>query len=271
MRRLYDANDDAVLVAAHRGDWRNAPENSLQAIENAIAMGCDIVEIDIRMTKDRRFVVMHDKTLDRTTTGSGKISHQTLAEIQQLRLRNGYGLPTEHRAPSLEEAFEVARGRAVLYIDKSEHCIADVYRLAAKVGVNEQTLFYGHMSRAEIRKGLGDLADRVHYLPKVGENTANAEEYVSEHLRDANRPVFLVSFKDGDATVLEQTPVIRGAGRRVWMSPLWPDLCAGRTDDLAVDDPEGSWGWLIDRGASVLCTDRPAQLLAYLRSKRLHD
>ena len=70
---LKDSKNNQVIVVAHRGDWRNAPENSLQAIQNCIDMGVDMVEIDIRETKDCHLVLMHDKTLDRTTNGKGEI------------------------------------------------------------------------------------------------------------------------------------------------------------------------------------------------------
>jgi hypothetical protein len=51
-KRLTTSNSKDILIISHRGDWRNAPENSLQAIRNCIAMGIDIVEIDIQKTKD---------------------------------------------------------------------------------------------------------------------------------------------------------------------------------------------------------------------------
>ena len=77
MRNLHDKNSQYVFVIAHRGDWRNAPENSIQCIENAIAMGADMVELDIQQTKDNNFICMHDATLDRTSTGKGAIKHYT--------------------------------------------------------------------------------------------------------------------------------------------------------------------------------------------------
>ena len=73
LRNLHDKNSQYVFVIAHRGDWRNAPENSIQCIENAIAMGADMVELDIQQTKDNNFICMHDATLDRTSTGKGAI------------------------------------------------------------------------------------------------------------------------------------------------------------------------------------------------------
>lgn len=75
-------NRTSVLVVAHRADWRFAPENSLAAIENSIRLGADVVELDIQKTKDGQLILMHDKTLDRTTTGKGKIAEWTLDSIR---------------------------------------------------------------------------------------------------------------------------------------------------------------------------------------------
>ena len=77
IKSLKNADSDRVIVVAHRGDWRNAPENSLQAIKNCIDMGVDIVEIDVRETKDGHLVLMHDKTINRTTNGKGKVNSWT--------------------------------------------------------------------------------------------------------------------------------------------------------------------------------------------------
>ena len=76
-----------TVVVSHRGDWRNAPENSIQAIQNCIDMGVNMVEIDIKKTKDNVLILMHDQTLDRTTSGKGKPEDYTLAELKQLRLK----------------------------------------------------------------------------------------------------------------------------------------------------------------------------------------
>ena len=90
LAELADPTSDYAFVMAHRGDWRNWPENSLEAIESAIAMGCDILELDVAMTRDSQLVLCHDATLDRTTDGHGRIADHTLAEIKELRLRHGH-------------------------------------------------------------------------------------------------------------------------------------------------------------------------------------
>lgn len=72
---------------AHRGDWRNFPENSLEAIDNAVKMGVDIVELDVQRTKDGVLILMHDRTLDRTTTGKGYIAETNMEDIRKLNLK----------------------------------------------------------------------------------------------------------------------------------------------------------------------------------------
>ena len=89
---LHNPQSRYVVVVSHRGDWRNYPENSLPAIESVIRMGVDMMELDLKMTRDSVLVLCHDGTLDRTTTGSGPVSKYTYAELQQFDLKRGHGI-----------------------------------------------------------------------------------------------------------------------------------------------------------------------------------
>lgn len=80
---LNDPNTETVLVVAHRGGWRNTVENSFESLQNAIDMGVDVVELDVRRTADSVLILMHDVTIDRTTNGKGKVS-----ELSSTRSRN---------------------------------------------------------------------------------------------------------------------------------------------------------------------------------------
>lgn len=93
------------------GNWRSAPENSVAAIDSAIQMGVDIVEIDIHKTKDGQLILMHDDRVDRTTNGKGLIKDYTLAEIKKLKLKDKDGNLTEHIVPTLEEALLAGKGQ----------------------------------------------------------------------------------------------------------------------------------------------------------------
>ena len=115
---LNDPKDKHVLVGAHRADWRNFPENSLEGIESAINMGVDIIELDLKMTSDSVLILMHDSNVDRTTTGKGAVSSYTLDSLKMLRLKSGCGVETSSKVPTLEEALMVCKDRAVVNIDQ---------------------------------------------------------------------------------------------------------------------------------------------------------
>lgn len=72
------------LVIAHRGGAGLFPENTLHAFEQSWKMGVDVLELDVRETADKKLVVMHDRTVDRTTDGSGQISEMTLEAVKKL-------------------------------------------------------------------------------------------------------------------------------------------------------------------------------------------
>ncbi|WP_010266195.1 glycerophosphodiester phosphodiesterase family protein, partial [Alistipes timonensis] len=110
---IHNPASNKVLVACHRGDWRNWPENSLAAIESVIGMGADIVEIDLALTSDSVLVVCHDRTLNRTTTGKGLIAEIPYDSIQRCFLKSGHGVATSHRMPTLREALELCKDRIV--------------------------------------------------------------------------------------------------------------------------------------------------------------
>ena len=108
-----------MLLAAHRGGSLLWPENSLLAFRNALALGADFVEFDVHLSRDGEVVVIHDATLDRTTTGSGPVRDRTLAELKALRLKDRSGAVTAETVPTLDEVTATvapARRRMLLEI-----------------------------------------------------------------------------------------------------------------------------------------------------------
>jgi len=98
----------ASRFAAHRGGSLLWPENSLLAFRNALALGADFIEFDVHVSKDGEVVVIHDATLDRTTTGGGPVRERTLAELKTVRLKHKGGVVTEEAIPTLAEVAAVA-------------------------------------------------------------------------------------------------------------------------------------------------------------------
>lgn len=141
---LYRENPETVLVVAHRGAHGDVPENSLAAIDRAVEIGAHFVEVDVRQTKDGVFVIMHDLTLDRTTTGTGEVAEHTYAELQALRLLHN-GKPTAHTIPKLEEALQHAKGRILLDIDFKVHGLQarfDAFDEIERVDAEGSVLFF---------------------------------------------------------------------------------------------------------------------------------
>jgi len=103
-----------MIVIGHRGMRFVEPENTLRAIERALKCGVDAVEVDVRMTRDGRLVLMHDETVDRTTNGKGRVRDLTFNEVRRLDAGKG------ERVPTLEEALEAVKGRAKLVIEIKE-------------------------------------------------------------------------------------------------------------------------------------------------------
>ena len=110
--------DRIPFVSAHRGGAAPGfPENSIPTFERTLSNTYAIMEVDPRYTKDGEMVLMHDVTVDRTTTGTGKVAELTLAEIKNLFLTDTEGNPTPFAAPSLDEALQWAIGKTILVLD----------------------------------------------------------------------------------------------------------------------------------------------------------
>ena len=105
---IHDPSSKYVVVVCHMGDWRNYPENSLGAIESVIRMGADIVEIDLKLTKDSVLVLSHDRTCNRMTTGKGDISTMTYDSLATFNLKTAHNVAIPGtRITTFREALEL--------------------------------------------------------------------------------------------------------------------------------------------------------------------
>lgn len=271
LEELHKPDDGTVMVCAHRTGWKFAPENSVDGIRQCIDMGVDMIETDLQKTRDGRFVLMHDKTLDRSTTGTGNVSDFTLEQIEQLRLRDGHGKPTAEQVPTLEQLIDLSRGHVLLYLDKTEDRIDEVYARLVELDAVKFCFFYGSRTAADLHARYGGILDHISYLPKVYDTTADMEQYIRDFGQQRPPAAFVIEFTTRDSLVLKNIPLMKQAHARVWASPLWPTAVAAHTDELALKDPDANWGWMMQRGVNLFCTDRPKEMLAYLRGKGLHE
>jgi len=123
----------SFIVIAHRGNHENAPENTILAFKNAVAIEADYVEVDLRTTKDSQLVVMHDATLDRMTDAKGLISQFTLDSLRKLKVYNKahpeFGF---HNIPLLEEVLAECKGHIYIYLDFKNASVRQTYQLLLK-------------------------------------------------------------------------------------------------------------------------------------------
>ncbi|WP_405296817.1 glycerophosphodiester phosphodiesterase family protein [Algibacter sp. Ld11] len=267
---LEDSENKDIIVIAHRGDWRHAPENSLQAIQNCIDMGLDMVEIDIRETKDGKLVLMHDTTIERTTKASGLVKDWTLDSLRTLKLVDGLGVETMHKIPTLEEALLLCKGKILVNLDKSYEIFDKCFEVAKRTETLKQVIIKGDKTKAEVKKEFGAYLDQVYFMPIVRLNNPNANQIIQEYLAEEAPVAFEFTVPQDTIAIIDQFDDFRKLGSGVWVNSLWTQHNGGHDDEKAAIDTS-IYDWFIDNNIDMIQTDRPALLLDYLRKKGLHD
>lgn len=123
------------LVSHHRGGPAPGfPENAIETMSNALRYGPGFMEVDVAQLADGTLILLHDKTLDRTTSGSGAASSKNWTDIAPLFLKDAGGKITRFKVPTLEETLKWAKGRAILTLDIKQstdfRLVADTVRKA---------------------------------------------------------------------------------------------------------------------------------------------
>lgn len=165
---LHNPQSRYVVVVSHRGDWRNYPENSLPAIESVIRMGVDMMELDLKMTRDSVLVLCHDGTLDRTTTGSGPVSKYTYAELQQFDLKRGHGIAIPGlKIPTLRQALQVCKDRITVNVDQGYDYYDQVLAITEELGMTDQVLIKNGQPLDKVQQKMSRHAHKMMYMPVV--------------------------------------------------------------------------------------------------------
>ena len=275
--KLESSDRSYVFVVMHRGDWRHAPENSVGAIKGSIEHGADIIELDVAKTKDGRYVLLHDNVIDRVTDGKGACSDYTLEELRKFRLKSSDGKTlTDYRILTLEEAFDLTRWKILVNLDKFPRDPKGIAECVRRCGMEREVVLKGHFMPDDLKKRMGDqwqgIADGTFlYMPILNINSPKSVNGF-EAWQKAERVPFgyeLCFAKEEPLEVLERLESVQGSnGPRIWINTLWNSLCAGHTDERGYGgDPDGSWGWCLNRKATIIQTDRPKELIEYLARK----
>ena len=237
------ATKNGFVVISHRGNHVVVPENTLEAVQEAIRVGADYTEMDLRTTKDSCLVLSHDRTVDRMTDGKGLVSDLTLEEIKKLTVKGGVA-GAVYRVPEFKDILRACKGRINIYLDFKDADPAVAYRQIQAAGMEKQVVVYLNKP--------GDYAKWKAAAP--------AMPLMASVPRDAKTPDGLRAFLDrvslavvdniSDTALLA---VARERGVSVWLDVEGPG-----------ENP-GLWAAVLAKGVQGMQTDHPEALDQYLR------
>lgn len=242
-----------IMIASHRGAHNDFPENSMASFKRGIELGIDVIELDVRHTKDDSLVVMHDASVDRTTNGTGKVADLTFEEIRKLRLKFN-GQLTEEQVPTLEEALNLAKGKILVDLDIKTSRVPQIISVVERTQTAGTTMFF-------LGRGI--------YAKMVKEKNPAFRTLVRTHQAADIDSLFALTKTeavhiDPSHNTMEVISKIKKNGGRVWINSL------GEIDKRAAAGDLEAYGELLKNGANMVQTDYPALLMKYLKSKNLY-
>lgn len=239
-----------VVAVGHRGTLKFAPENTIAAFNKAIELGADLLEMDVRETKDGQLVIMHDGNIARTTTGRGNVAELTLDEIRQYDAGSKFAPENAgEKVPTFAEVLAAIKGRALPDIDFKAGDPQKVIEAVREAGlIGKVTLFCGDWTKmhATLNIEKGFLIRPT--APKGLDGLETVIKEFDPPIVNMDWPYFTEAF------VRE----IHLKGKLAFVNTM------GKTDD------ETSLTRAIDAGADYIQTDRLDLLLPLLRARQLH-
>ncbi|TDE16897.1 glycerophosphodiester phosphodiesterase family protein [Dyadobacter psychrotolerans] len=248
--------NDVMLIAGHRGGvLKGFPENSIPALAEILKHTPAFFEIDPRLTKDSVIVLMHDATLDRTTTGKGKLSDYTYSELKALKLKDGFGNVTEFVIPTLSEVIIWARGKTILNLDHKDVPLKMTADLIRKHRADAFVMVTVH-SQAEARFYLDDNKDRMFSAfirtkkdfegyEKAGIPFSQMIAYIGPQVKPENRELYELLNKKGTMCMIS---------------------AASSYDKLKIEEErKASYISILKDGASILESDYPIDAAAAIQ------
>jgi len=256
-----------VSVAAHRGNSKYFPENTIAAFKSAMELNPDMLEIDLHMTKDGEIIMMHDHTVDRTTNGTGLIREKTLAEVKALDAGSWKGEQfAGEKVPAFREFLDFLKNWPEVLVnvelkDYPHHSGDFAYASAEKsISMLQE---YGMMHRCVINTWSGELNE---WLKEKYGDAIMIHAYHPQELMGPNQKRFVYTYaycvclfgtKAQPVVEKRHFDFAKSYGVEPWV--YYP-----------VDTPE-VYDQSIANGAVLFTSNDPKWAMDYLRSKGLHD
>ncbi|AUD02840.1 glycerophosphodiester phosphodiesterase family protein [Spirosoma pollinicola] len=246
--------NQVAKISAHRGggDLKGYPENCIESFTYLAKQMPVIIECDIDLTKDSVMVMMHDATLDRTTTGTGKLIDRNYTELAQYRLEDNMGNKTPYKIPTLEEVLRWGKNKATFTLDvKRNVSFANVVEMIHKTGAGDYVavITYNAQDAAKLNKLDPNLMISV--------TIRNRAEY--DRLRELgvpdNRMVAFVGVKEPEADLYK---FLHEKGIACILGTL------GNLDKQAAAKGDQVYKKFAENGADIMSTDRPLEMAKVL-------
>jgi glycerophosphoryl diester phosphodiesterase len=239
-----------MLLIAHRGASGHAPENTLAAFRKAVSLGVGFIETDLQLTRDARFVAIHDDTVDRTTNGHGAVHDLTLEAIRKLDAGSWFGSEyAGERIPTLEEILEFSKKNdVVFYLELKpggswggEHALIGALRESAEIARTVVISFDGAILEA-VRKIEPTLMTGLLYDGQLANPLDKAVEIGARQLAvrgDLVTPAMLTQARSRDLQVVCWT-VNHGAHLRLLMDAGVDGIMSDYPDRLVAANKKNS-------------------------------
>ena len=246
LAEFLDYHDEAEpMISAHRGGPAPGfPENALPTMQRSLQFAPMLLEFDLRLTEDSTIIVLHDETLDRTTTGEGPIGEHTFADTRQLLLRDDDTqevLPIQ--MPTLDEVLTWARSRAVLTIDvKPDVPFEPVVDAVRRTGTEGESIIIVY--NQEDLETVHELAPDLNISASV--TNEDELEALEESDVDLSRIIAFTGVGDVQPDLIED---INDLGIRAMLGTF------GDLDERAVEEGPEVFHELLDQGVDVIATD----------------
>lgn len=245
------------LISAHRGGpEKGFPENAIETFEYSYQFQPLIIECDISLSKDSVMILMHDNSLNRTSTGSGRIGDFTYEELKKLRLKDNDGDSTGFRIPTLEEALIWGRGKVIFTLDvKRGVPYSKVIEMVRKCKAEASSVIitYNADQAAEVFQLAPDLLISASVRGKEDLERLNGKGIPDKKI---------VAFIGVTEAQPETYELLHSRGISCILGTM------GNLDRQATARGENQYAEYISRGADILSTDRPKEAGEALKKYR---
>ena len=255
---LFASAQKKLLLVAHRGAWGgNIPCNTIPAYESALREGADMIEIDLDRTADGRLVIFHPSMEVPLLGYSGRIKQHSWEFVKELRYINIDNVPTQYGICTFDEVLERFKDRCYINVDKFWTYPREITEAIRAHGMQEQILVKSS-PKPELLDIVEEFCSDMQFMPVISRED-ELESLKGRRIRVVGHEVLF----DTDTSPLASREFIdrcHAHGELVWCNAIVYNyrsvLAGGHSDDRAAEgDPEGSWGWIADRGFDLIQTD----------------